>query len=75
MADRRRTSRPLNNVPQTELELLWDISERLTVVETDLAEYKEDKKRRNSTRALIWTNTFVVASIVTNLIIHYLPTK
>ncbi len=79
MVDRRRQSRSLNYVPQTELELLWDINERLAVVEADLADHieahKEDKKARAGAKALIWTNAFVVASIVASFLIHYLPAK
>ncbi len=79
MVDRRRSSRPLNHVPQTELELMWDISERLSDVETKLADHiqahVEDKKARAGARALIWTNAFVVASIIASFVIHYLPAK
>ena len=78
MVDRRRQTRALSNTPQTELELLWEISERLGVVEADLAdhidEHKEEKKDRASAKALIWTNAFVILSVVSNILIHYLPT-
>jgi hypothetical protein len=79
MVDRRRQpqNRSLSNVPATELDLLWQISERLATVEADLAdhidEHKADKKARASTRALVWTNTFVAARVIATLLTHFLP--
>ncbi len=79
MVDRRRQSRPLSKVPQTELEVLWEIRERVAAVETALSyhieEHEQDKKARASARALVWTNVFVVTSIMSSVVLHYLPAK
>ncbi len=79
MVDRRRISRSLNNVPETELELMWEISSTLgeleNTVKAHLKEHAESKKMRAATRSLVWTNTFVLISIIASVILHYLPAK